>query len=1090
MNIRNNLDLSFDPVINILSYNISGLKNKIMMPYFFEFILSHDIFLLYETFVMESDYNNFLKYFPGFLLKWVPAEKVSTAGRPSGGAIYGIKISSEIFKSISFNAFDSNYYLSIKFSNKIINILPVYINCNKWDADFVKFKKLIDFFKFNENIIVMGDLNGRIAEKNQFLSDEIVFSHKITNLRKSKDTTLNREGKMLNNFFDENSLIVLNGRSPGDRDGEKTFIGVMGSSCIDLCVASLDTLENVIKFEVLEKEYSDHLPIVLKLRIEIANTCKNQNLVPKLHWKEKDALAYFLNLSALCSSFVIPQNDPNKTVEELLQLMERSVSSRNNVKKFFNSKSKWFDARCYNLRLKSFSLLKEFRRTNSDLSRKEYLIVNAKYKYTCKTKQQKYFESIASRLDEVDVYSKKWWNILKDLKNEKYKKSSYLHIDDFYSYFKVLLNSSPSVFNICYVESYIENDMLDKLITLEEVEKVLKTLPSNKAPGTDRIPYEFFKFTPISFKKVLMNLFNSIFTADEIPMSFKDSLIFPIYKKGNIESAENYRGISFLNSIAKIFSAILLHRLQIWEEHHKILNEYQAGFRRNYSTFDNIYNLTSIIQIYGNKLYCFFVDFKAAFDTVNRNALFYKLHKLGISTKFLRILREWYTNNRAAIWDGENLSNFMETTIGLRQGCLLSPILFALFINDLYDEIKGGCTICGINIRVLMYADDIVLITNKPEILQSMMNKLHTYCEKWNLVVNLQKSKVIIFNKSGRTAKHEKWYYGSSQIDVVPEYKYLGMILTSKLSMARHFEEKLKLAKFTLSTIWHSVFRNININLSLKYHIFYTMSRSVMCYGAQIWGHVNWDDVEKLQRYFIKWLLHLPSATPSYMLQIETRTPSLHMYCLKLHFKYMLHIFSMEEGRMPILLSRYFVRKKLSWVMSWQRLGEICNKPVPVLQPPNLDSIKQWCEDVTVEMKIVEFNAAVRASREGCHHNLYPYLDHINYNQYFTDDNSIDFINIIFRSRCDLLPLNAAIFMGKSIKVCSLCNLNQIENVYHFIARCPIFAGIRFNVFHKTLLSQDELIKLLNGENYHTLYKYVKTSLKYRSLLINEFNYS
>jgi len=127
---------------------------------------------------------------------------------------------------------------------------------------------------------------------------------------------------------------------------------------------------------------------------------------------------------------------------------------------------------------------------------------------------------------------------------------------------------------------------------------------------------------------------------------------------------------------------LLLERLKNWVKNYNILTEFQASFRKGYSTVDNIFSLTSIARSYidsGKKLYAFFVDFRAAFDSIDRRTLTYKLSNIGISTAFLNVLQSLYTDNLTAVWDGEQLYEWFTTEAGVKQGCLLSPFLFSLF---------------------------------------------------------------------------------------------------------------------------------------------------------------------------------------------------------------------------------------------------------------------------------------------------------------------------------------------------------------------------------------------------------------------------
>lgn len=150
-------------------------------------------------------------------------------------------------------------------------------------------------------------------------------------------------------------------------------------------------------------------------------------------------------------------------------------------------------------------------------------------------------------------------------------------------------------------------------------------------------------------------------------MSFRKAIIYPLHKKGDYNDPQNYRGISFLNTSSKLFSAILYNRLTNWVKEKRVLNELQAGFREGYSTIDHIFSLMNIAEIYmkrNKKLYTLFVDFRAAFDSVPREALFYKLYMIGISTKMIRILIALYDNNLAMVWDGKCVSEEFANTMG------------------------------------------------------------------------------------------------------------------------------------------------------------------------------------------------------------------------------------------------------------------------------------------------------------------------------------------------------------------------------------------------------------------------------------------
>ena len=546
--------------------------------------------------------------------------------------------------------------------------------------------------------------------------------------------------------------------------------------------------------------------------------------------------------------------------------------------------------------------------------------------------------------------------------------------------------------------------------------------------------------------------------------------------------------MSLLDSVYKIFTGLLLNRLNEWVNHHNIINEFQAGFRKGYSTIDNLFNLASIVHLNfseSKKTYAFFVDFSAAFDMIPRNSLFYKLWQLGLTRKLISLLQNLYHSNVSQVWDGSSLSEKFPVNQGVKQGCLLSPLLFTLYLNDLNDHLPGGIAIGETTIKVLKYADDIVLLADSPSILQNMINSLFSYCSIWALKINLQKSKVLVFRKSGRLSANLEWRYGDNPIEIVNEYKYLGINLNFNMSFKKHLEGRLCLAKNSINASWLNCIHNPKIAFSNKMKIFRAASQSILLYGAQVWGFIRFEEVEKLLRYFLKKMLYLPKNTPTYMLHIETKLHSLFLTTLNLHFNYIRKVLNFSNNRLPNILAKETIHKKCFWYPYWDDFYRKAN--ISIEQDSWLEQSlghHQIILDVLHDLEQEEFLNAARSSQL---HDLYPFLN-FDTVSYFNDNVSPHMFSIICKTRGGLLNLNTHIFNRNSSNICSLCNTNSIENIEHFIGTCPIFSNYRTQIFNKSFLQHQEVITLLNGPNYFKLYQFVLCALKYRSLIISEFS--
>lgn len=171
---------------------------------------------------------------------------------------------------------------------------------------------------------------------------------------------------------------------------------------------------------------------------------------------------------------------------------------------------------------------------------------------------------------------------------------------------------------------------------------------NGKAPGSDGISYEFFKCLPQNWLLYLENLFNKILVTETVHKNWGKLITCMLFKKGDLRMTKNYRPITLINSIAKIFTQILCDRLVTWASKLLLLPEAQSGFRRGRSCLDNIFTLHTVIQIHLSKpktvAYATFIDFKGAFPSVNHDLLWSKFHKIVLSSKFIRIIQSFYVS--------------------------------------------------------------------------------------------------------------------------------------------------------------------------------------------------------------------------------------------------------------------------------------------------------------------------------------------------------------------------------------------------------------------------------------------------------------
>ena len=258
---------------------------------------------------------------------------------------------------------------------------------------------------------------------------------------------------------------------------------------------------------------------------------------------------------------------------------------------------------------------------------------------------------------------------------------------------------------------------LNVLIAENEVKQSIIKLHTNKSPGPDGLSAEFFKCTMENILPYLTTLFNNIYESGNIPDSWGNNIICPLHKKSSLFDPNNFRGVSLISTICKMLTNILTSRLDKWTEKFNVIHESQAGFRRQYSTLDHIFTLHAVTQKYlckkGGRFYCLFIDFRKAFDSIDHDKLWGALTRKGIEGNFLRVWKSLYSKLKSCVKVDENLTKYFDCIIGTRQGCVGSPKIISLFINDLISYLESKLN-RGIfittdidDVLTLMFADDV-----------------------------------------------------------------------------------------------------------------------------------------------------------------------------------------------------------------------------------------------------------------------------------------------------------------------------------------------------------------------------------------------
>ena len=393
----------------------------------------------------------------------------------------------------------------------------------------------------------------------------------------------------------------------------------------------------------------------------------------------------------------------------------------------------------------------------------------------------------------------------------------------------------------------------------------------NKASGTDNVPLEAYFHGHSEIKKNLVLLFNKCLEIGNIPLSWKESKLFLLFKGGK-ETAENFRPIALLNSIYKIFGALMNKRLNLFINNKNLIHSHQSGFQKFRSTSTRIWTLISIIrhQRTNNKeLKVLYLDIKKAYDSLEHWALKETLELIGFPKKFCSLIKNMYNGTSFSISTLSGDTNQIEITRGVKQGCPMSPTLFILFIEPLLswlEEKNLGIAINDTIHTVGGFADDLVITTETHENMVASFAMINEFVNYYNLKINIDnklKNKTVYTSFTPNSnlvyIKVNNEQIEIPYMDSSSSYRYLGIQLNLDLNW-----DKQRTIVWSTFQKQISFLHNRCITTKQLIKILNTVIVPSISYGLQFYSFPKrW--VAKIERQLALLLskhIHIPEASP------------------------------------------------------------------------------------------------------------------------------------------------------------------------------------------------------------------------------------
>ena len=1094
---------------NIHGYKSRQIGNKLHSDDFLNIIKDQDFIGLTETHIHDEILEDLS--IPGFIRLCYRNMKKNQKSHTAPGGI-AVFVKEHLFNLFSHVYSDNEDTIWVKIKKEVskgdhdIYVGTHYVSPTSVDGNkTAKLMESVSAFQAKGHVLINGDFNARTGNQNdtipqdKFDTELGIEIEENNSKRNSQDKIINKRGEEILDMCKSLNLYIANGRKVGDPFGSYTCLKWNGNSVVDYLLASQEIFDKVpiFKIGIFQPMLSDHCPLLYSLEItenikEFIEEPTLKKAPDRYSWSD-DGISKFLssikspfnqkNLSSILESDF---NDPNTIVDSLTNLL-MDIADKSKIKRLqiSNSNSKknppWFDKTCSKLKKEIISQGKSIKRDPKNKEQKRLLTqLKRSLRNAVRKNKLAYKETILQEMKWSIKKTKQFWKLLDKLEYKQNGKSFIQGItgENWKVHFKnVLQNPSQSENNIL-PENTTKIGPLDYEITKEEIEFGAYVLRFGKSPGIDNISNEMISCLLDVKPEIIVKLFNSILKHPVTIHRWHTSIISPIHKKGSKMNPDNYRGISLLSCFSKFFCAILNKRLLDYVINKQILSKAQLGFVPGNRTSDALLILYNLINYYCHKnkrhLYGCFVDFSKAFDTIPRKNLFQKLIDCNINGKFYDCLTMFYSGDQVCVKVGNKITENFQANRGVKQGCILSPLLFNIYLSDLQvkmesPEKKPAFISPNEPIGCLIWADDLLLISETEAGLDCMLKSLKHYATINGLTINIEKTKVMIFNKTGRHIR-KNFYLGEMRIETSREYKYLGFKITPYGGITPGLHDLKDRALKAFYKMKHQMGSSFRKHPLVTIKLFETLIKPILLYASDFWGVLKApknNPIENMHIKFCKELLGVQKQTTNIGVLLELGQIPLGLEATKNAIKNWVRISNYKKCNNLVANSyKNSATENLSWpnrikdtLSQIGMLDKFLNKD----EKTHISSFQRLSD-------IFHQNTLHDIKKESSKLRTYSLLKtEIGYENYLSQIQNIQhrtiFTKLRLSNHCLQIETGRHQRIDKNNRFCPFCP-KDIEDEIHFLLHCNAYIEIRKELFEKTKIKRTNLNQIENSRNF------------------------
>ena len=513
-------------------------------------------------------------------------------------------------------------------------------------------------------------------------------------------------------------------------------------------------------------------------------------------------------------------------------------------------RNQWYDMECQAAIEKRNILRTQMLQKRTRAAHEEYKEARRAAKHICRAKKKVSEENLLYELDEQfgRNNSKKFFESVRNLKRGFQPRSIMCKDKDgnliagepqvlerWTEHFRGFLNRNGEA-NLEEIPLQFGPEPFIPAPTTTMVYDVIRKMKNDRAPGEDSINIELLKHGGKELWKCIYNLIIDIWNAEQMPSEWNTAIICPIHKKGDKLECNNYREISLLNVAYKIFTNILSKYIEPYVN--TILGEYQCGFRKGRSTTDQIFSLRLILEKfyeYNLPLHQLYIDFKQAFDTIDRSYIIKSMVEFGIPNKLINLTKMTLAQTMNKVKVQNKLSESFVTVNGIRQGDSLSTLLFNIGLEHIMRKItiNPGGTIFNRMFQYLAFADDVVILSRNLTSLDEILKVIQEETNLSGLEINNTKTKYMT-NVNRKNDVTNSIVINGATYEKVSCFRYLGSTVTESNDIIVEIKEKIAAGNRCLRSL-DRIMKARYISKRVKIRIYKTIIKPIVVFGSETW---------------------------------------------------------------------------------------------------------------------------------------------------------------------------------------------------------------------------------------------------------------